>query len=219
MSGPDPEVPELDPLASGLSGLSSPGLSFGWQSSGWRSSPPVIAATWIAVAGAVALLAWLSFTRNGWVPFLSGVDLGVHEFGHLIFAWAPDLGVALAGSLVQVAAPAGLAAYFLWRDDRPAVVLMVAWLGMSLNNVSVYIHDATRMVLPLFGDDGSGAGHDWRFILGELGWLGHTDSIATLVRLASVAAFIASVALACWFAREDLGPTVSRRHLQARVAP
>ena len=171
-----------------------------------RATPLGTALRWIPTALAVLALAWLSFTRNGWVPFLSGVDLGVHEFGHLVFWWAPDLGVSFAGSFVQVSAPALLVGYFWWRGDRLAVVLMVAWVGMSLNNVSVYIHDATRMVLPLFGDDGSGAGHDWRFILGELGWLEHTDSIAVLVRLAAVAAFTLAVGLAGWFARQDLGP-------------
>lgn len=191
MSSPDPAVSELAPLAAGLPSV-------------WRSSLALVAARWVVVAGAVALLAWLSFTRNGWVPFLSGVDLGVHEFGHLIFAWAPDLGVALAGSVVQVAAPAGLAAYFLWRDDRPAVVLMVGWLGMSLHNVAVYVHDATRMVLPLFGDDGSGAGHDWRYILGDLGWLARTDAIAGMVTTWSVVAFVTALGLAAWFARLDL---------------
>jgi hypothetical protein len=159
------------------------------------------------VAGvAVGVLAWLSFSRSGWVPFLSGVDLGVHEFGHLIFFWAPDLLASLAGSLVQVAAPAGLAGYFWWRRDRVAVVLLVAWVGMSLNSVAVYVHDATRMVLPLFGDDGSGAGHDWRNILTQLGWLAHTDLLAAVVRACSALSFGAALALVVWFAWSDSQP-------------
>ena len=143
------------------------------------------------------------------MPFLSGVDLGVHEFGHLLFLWAPALWMSLAGSALQVAAPAALAGYFWWRRDRFAVVLLVAWTGMSLNNVSVYIHDATRMVLPLFGDDGSGAGHDWHNILGALGWLEHTDTIAWLVRLLAVLAFAGALGCAGWFARSDLQPPSS----------
>ena len=173
-------------------------------------APAAIALKWAAAATVVLLVAWLSFTRAGWVPFLSGVDLGVHEFGHMIFMWAPALWTSFAGSLVQIAAPAALAGYFRWRRDRLAVVLMVAWVGMSLNNVSVYIHDATRMQLALFGDDGSGAGHDWRNILGDLGWLEHTDTITGLVRFGSVVAFLGALGLAAWFAREDLGPTRSQ---------
>lgn len=168
------------------------------------SSPTAVAMRWGTAAGLVMVLAWLSLTREGWVPFLSGVDLGVHEFGHLLLLWAPALWMSLAGSVLQVAAPAALAGYFWWRGDRFAVVLLAAWAGMSLNNVSVYINDATRMQLALFGDDGSGAGHDWRNILGELGWLEHTDTIATGVRILAVLAFGAALALAAWFARSDL---------------
>lgn len=162
------------------------------------------ASRWAVTGSGVLLLAWLSLTRNGWVPFLSGVDLGVHEFGHLLLLWAPALWMSLAGSALQVAAPAALAGYFWWRRDRVAVVALVAWTGMSLNNVSVYIHDATRMQLALFGDDGSGAGHDWRNILGDLGWLEHTDTIAWTVRALALLAFAGALGLAGWFARSDL---------------
>jgi hypothetical protein len=165
---------------------------------------------WGAVAIAVLLLAWFSYTRAGWVPFLAGVDLGVHEFGHLLFWWAPSLVMSLAGSCLQVAAPAALAGYFWSRRDRVAVVLLTAWLGMSLHNVSVYIHDATRMALPLFGDDGSGAGHDWRNILGDVGWLAHTDTIAGLVRFSSLLVFAGALALGGWFAWQERRPIPSR---------
>jgi hypothetical protein len=52
------------------------------------------------------------------------------------------------------------------------------------------------MVLPLFNDDGSGSGHDWHNILGELGLLGHTDQITALVRGLSLAMFLVALALA-----------------------
>ena len=174
---------------------------------------------WTAAGSLILLLAWLSFTRGGWVPFLSGVDLGVHEFGHLLLMWAPALWMSLAGSALQLAAPAALAGYFWWRRDRFAVVLLVAWTGMSLNNVSVYIQDATRMQLALFGDDGSGAGHDWRNILGDLGWLEQTDTIAWLVRLLAVLAFAGALGLAGWFARSDLRTTGSDAGPDEQVEP
>jgi hypothetical protein len=157
----------------------------------WRSSIQWVLAALIAVA-----LAWLTYSRGGWTPFLSGADLAIHEFGHMLTMWAPPLLCSLAGSFLQVAAPLGLAAYFWWRRDWFAVLVLFAWAAESLNNVSVYIGDAQRMVLPLFGDDGSGAGHDWRNILGELGWLGATDQLANLVRTASVILFVVTLGLA-----------------------
>jgi hypothetical protein len=163
-----------------------------------------VLAAWGLAAVGVAVLAWLSYSRNGWVPILSGADFGIHEFGHLLFSWAPPLVVYLAGSAVQVATPAGLALYFAWRRDRLGVVATLAWLGVSLNSVAVYISDATRMVLPLWGDDGSGANHDWHNILVRLGWLSHTDALGAFVRVLSGAAFLGSLGLIVWFAREDL---------------
>jgi hypothetical protein len=154
---------------------------------------------WYLAAAVTILLACLTYTRNGWIPLLSGADLGIHEFGHMVFFWAPTLIVQLAGSFMQVAAPLALCGYFFWKRDRLAVILTVAWAAESVNNVSVYIYDATRMVLPLFNDDGSGAGHDWHNILGRLGLLGSTDQIAYAVRGLSVLLFAAALSLAVWW--------------------
>ncbi len=151
---------------------------------------------WVVAAGVTVLLAWLTYSRGGWVPVLSAFDLGVHEFGHLLTAWAPALLCSFAGSAAQVAAPLLLGAYFWWRRDQLAVILMVAWAAENLHNVSVYIGDAQVMILPLFGDDGSGAGHDWHNILGALNTLAATDQIALVVRTASVILFVLALGLA-----------------------
>lgn len=154
---------------------------------------------WVVGALATGILAWLTYSRNGWVPWLSNVDLGIHELGHMLTMWAPELMCQLAGSFLQVAAPLWLAGYFIWRGDRLAFILLLAWMAESLNNVSVYIHDATRMVLPLLGDDGSGDAHDWHNILSRLGLLNHTDAIAGTVRVLSILIFAAALGLAFWW--------------------
>jgi hypothetical protein len=150
----------------------------------------------VVAAAVTALLAWLTYSRAGWIPVLSAFDLGVHEFGHLLTLWAPPLLCSLAGTLLQLAAPLLLAGYFWWRRDQFAVILMVAWAAENLHNVSIYIADAQVMVLPLFGDDGSGAGHDWHNILLELNALEATDQLALVVRTASVILFVVAVGLA-----------------------
>ncbi len=155
---------------------------------------------WVVGILVTGLLAALTYTRAGWTPWLSNVDLGIHELGHMLTQWAPELLCQLAGSILQVAAPLGLGAYFWWRHDRLAVVVMAAWAAESLNNVSVYIYDATRMALPLLGDvDGSGAGHDWRNILSRLGAMEHTDSIAYTVRGLSGLLFAVAFGLTVWW--------------------
>jgi hypothetical protein len=154
---------------------------------------------WVVAAGVTLLLAWLTYTRDGWIPLLSGADLAVHEFGHLLTFWAPAMLCSFAGSFLQVAAPLGLAGYFWWRKDRFAVILCGAWAAENLNNVSVYIGDAQRMVLSLFGDDGSGAGHDWHNILRDLGWLNATDALANAVRTASICLFVVALGLSVFW--------------------
>ena len=158
---------------------------------------------WVAAALVTALLMYLTYTDRGWVWLLSYFDLGVHEFGHLLTFWAPALLCSFAGSFLQVAAPLGLGGYFWWRRDSFAAILMVAWAAESLNNVSVYVADAQVMVLPLFGDDGSGAGHDWHNILRDTGMLASTDAIANVVRTGSVILFVIALGLpVLGFARE-----------------
>jgi hypothetical protein len=154
---------------------------------------------WVVAIAVTCLLAVLTYSRSGWVPLLSRADLGIHEFGHLLVWWGPQLLVQLAGSLMQVGLPLALGGYFLWRRDRLAVVLMLAWAAESLNNVSVYIYDATRMELPLVGDDGSGTAHDWRNILGRFDALSHTDAIAYAVRGVSAVLFAVAIGLAIWW--------------------
>jgi hypothetical protein len=150
---------------------------------------------WVLAAAVTILLAWLTYSREGWIPILSSFDLGVHEFGHLLTMWAPALLCSLAGSLLQVAAPLLLGAYFWWRRDQLAVILMVAWAAENLHNVSVYMADAQVMILPLFGDDGSGAGHDWHNILLALNALEATDQLALMVKTASVILFVVALGL------------------------
>jgi hypothetical protein len=160
---------------------------------------------WVVAGGVTVLLAWLTYSRGGWIPVLSAFDLGVHEFGHLLTAWAPALLCSLAGSFLQVALPLLLGGYFWWRRDHLAVILMVAWAAENLHNVSVYIADAQVMILPLFGDDGSGAGHDWHNILVALNALEATDQLALVVKTGSVILFIVALGLAA------LGFSRSRR--------
>jgi hypothetical protein len=151
---------------------------------------------WVVAAAVTVLLAWLTYSRGGWIPILSAFDLGVHEFGHLLTFWAPPLLCSFAGSVLQVAAPLALGGYFLWRRDSLAAILMIAWSAENLHNVSVYIADAQVMILPLFGDDGSGAGHDWHNILLALNALEATDQLALVVKTCSVILFVVALGLA-----------------------
>lgn len=168
---------------------------------------------WIAGAAAVTYVAIGAYTGDGWVFPFSYADLGFHELGHLLaMFWAPRPVVALAGSFVQVAVPLGLGAYFaVARRDWVSAALMLAWAGASANNVSIYIYDATRRVLPLLGGQD---GHDWAYLLGPGVWdvLGATDGIALGVKVFSALLITAAFGLLAW------GYTEPRRLARAAAA-
>lgn len=149
---------------------------------------------WVVSAGAVVLIGVLSATTGARVPLLWLFDFGIHEFGHLITAWAPWTVTAFAGSFVQVAVPLGLAAYFAFgRHEMWAAAPLLAWAGASLRNVAAYIADAPYQRLELWGGDG--VLHDWAQLLqgkpmmhaGTLAWLANAIgwlAIATALALA-----------------------------------
>lgn len=157
----------------------------------------------VALVVLVIVLAVTSVRGEGWVPLVSHVDLGIHEFGHLLAMWLPRLATALAGSLLQLLAPAALAAYFWFaRRDLPAATVLVAWLGVSLRNVSVYMADANARILPLFGGQD---GHDWAFIFGQWHVLDSAERIAGFVSALGFIAFVVALGLALWeFAKPRL---------------
>lgn len=132
------------------------------------------------------------------MPFLAGVDLGIHELGHLVMAWAPWLVAAFAGSLFQVAVPLGLAAYFgLVRREAWAAGPLMAWAGASQRNVAVYIADAPYQRLELWGGDN--VVHDWAQLLAGKP-LRYAEQIAGLTDAAGWLLLASGLALVAWAA-------------------
>ena len=153
--------------------------------------------TWRYVVGLVACLALLVLTiRRQPVPLLWRVDLGIHELGHFVTYWLPDLGTALMGSVFQVLAPMGLATYFLFHQkDLLGSGLCAAWAGTSLQQVSVYVADAPYQALPLLGGE-----HDWAFILGPAGLdaLDAAPGIALALRAVGILLILSGIAACGW---------------------
>lgn len=117
---------------------------------------------------------------------LDGVDLAIHETGHLVFGPFGDfIGIA-GGTLGQLLMPAAFVTYFWRRGDRHAACVALWRVGQSLWNVSVYAADARAQALPLVG----GGEHDWAYMLGRLGWLALDTRIARLIWLAGVALYM-----------------------------
>ena len=144
---------------------------------------------WAAVAGralgllAMAALAWqilgreLDFNATGAsLRFLHGIDLVIHEAGHTFAFFLPHFLYVLAGSALHVLLPAVCAWTFLRQRQPGSFAVALFWTGESVTDVAIYMADAKKRALPLLGGDP--AGHDWHYLLGQLGllnwaaWLG-----------------------------------------------
>jgi hypothetical protein len=100
-------------------------------------------------------------------------DLVFHEAGHVLFGFFGRFLAVLGGSLLQFALPLVLAGAFLKQSDPFGAVVCTWWAGQNLLDLAPYIADARTLQLVLLGGK-TGAeveGHDWEYLLTELGWL------------------------------------------------
>jgi hypothetical protein len=123
---------------------------------------------------------------------LDGVDLAIHESGHLVFSLFGEIITALGGTLFQLIIPAAFVVYFWRRKDRYAAGFALWWIAQNLWNISVYIADARAQDLPLVG----GGEHDWTYLLGEAGWLARDAAIASAVHATGVVIYFIALGLA-----------------------
>ena len=142
------------------------------------------------LTGLLLLYGLYDLSDPGRGSLLAGVDLAIHETGHLVFAPFGELVGFAGGTLMQLLMPAAFVAYFVRRGDRHSASAALWWVGQSCANVSVYAADARAEELPLVG----GGEHDWAYLLGRFGWLEHDQGVgraflalaATLMLLATI---------------------------------
>ncbi|MCW1891773.1 MAG: hypothetical protein KIH65_000830 [Candidatus Uhrbacteria bacterium] len=128
--------------------------------------------------------------------FIDGVNLIIHEAGHIVFAPFGTFLQTLGGSFLQVFVPF-VFTYYFWRQNlfvESSIVLL--WVGQNLVNVSVYAGDAIAMQLELLGGDVTG--HDWHNLLVMTGLLPHTALISHLIYGAGIITVIAAIGIGIW---------------------
>ncbi|HZG53095.1 MAG TPA: hypothetical protein VEZ40_13245 [Pyrinomonadaceae bacterium] len=149
-----------------------------------------------AVAGLYFL--WCAADPRQW-HLIDGVNLVIHEAGHVVFMPFGELLTVAGGSLFQVIVPAAFVVYFYRRGQAYSAALVLFWVGESLLNVSVYAGDALAMQLPLLG--GEDSIHDWNHLLSATGRLSSTDKIAAAIRVAGTLAICAAGFFSLKYAR------------------
>ena len=127
-----------------------------------------------------------------------GIDLAIHEIGHIL--WAPlgeFMGFA-GGTLTQLLAPVVAGIAFARQRDWFAVSFAVCWLGINCFEVVEYAGDALTRQLPLVSPSTALPIHDWAYMLGELGILHHTDTVATAWQWSGRVVMTTGIAFGGW---------------------
>lgn len=137
--------------------------------------------------------------------FLHGPLLIFHEAGHVIFSVLGEFVSVLGGTLAQLLMPMIIAASLLLKNRDPFGAAIATWLvGVSLLDVAPYVYDALEPQLILLGGQtGEAGGHDWIYMLGELGLIEHSQALGWLTHKLGAAVVIASIAWAAWLLLEQ----------------
>ena len=143
-----------------------------------------------------AYFGWCAVDPHRW-HFIDGVNLLMHEAGHVIFMPFGEFISIAGGSLFQLIVPAAFAAYFFRRGQSYSAALVLFWLGQSMLNVAVYAGDALALELPLIG--GEDSLHDWNYMLDRLGMLKSTGAVGGLIRFCGTVIIVAAGLIAFRF--------------------
>lgn len=157
-----------------------------------------------ALLTALTLWGLHDLMRPGSFSLIDGVDLAVHETGHLVFAPFGEWITVAGGTLMQLLMPAAFVTYFARRGDAYAASVALWWVAQSCGNVATYVADARAQELPLVG----GGEHDWAYLLGSTGLLQHDAGIARGIRLLAMATMVGALTWGWWRAAEE-APSVT----------
>jgi hypothetical protein len=128
--------------------------------------------------------------------FISGVNLIIHEAGHIIFFFFGQFMSVLGGSLTQVLIPLIFSGYFFFRRELFSGSIVLMWVGESIVDVARYAKDAMVMQLPLLGGDS--VIHDWNYLLSAVHLLKYTDIIGGVIYYLGILVVLSGITLAIY---------------------
>jgi hypothetical protein len=144
---------------------------------------------------------WCAYDPLQW-HLIDGVNLVIHEAGHLIFGLLGEFMMIAGGSLFQVIMPSLFVGYFWYHRQYYSAAMVLFWVGQSILNVSVYAGDSLALQLPLLG--GQDSVHDWNYMLSSLNLLPATAKIAGAIRLVGTIIIALAAYGSIRFARHDI---------------
>ncbi len=145
----------------------------------------------------VWLLPCYLLDRSYW-SWLSPLNFGIHELGHVVFAPLGKFVGILGGSLLQCLVPVVGMAGFVRQRDFYAVGVAFCWLATNLYYISWYLADARSMAIPLLSIGGGDAIHDWNYLLFQTGLLRADGVLSVLLAAFAALWMLAGLAVQGW---------------------
>jgi hypothetical protein len=130
-----------------------------------------------------------------------GLNLGLHEFGHYLFAPLGEFVQVAGGSLFQCLVPIIAIVMFRQQKDFFGIAIAWGWLSTNLFEVATYAADARAQELPLVSPGAASGGdiiHDWNFMLDRLGWLQYDHAIAQMLRFDAILSMFVCLVFGGW---------------------
>lgn len=153
---------------------------------------------WLA---AILVYLWRDPAQRGlfdWPNLFSGLNLGIHELGHVVFAPLGMFMGILGGSLAQCLAPlAGMVSLYR-QSDWFGIAMCGGWLSTNLFGVATYMADAREQALPLVSPFSGHPIHDWNFLLERLGWLDACEELGLATKVLATLVMGVSLGSGSW---------------------
>lgn len=128
-----------------------------------------------------------------------GLNLGIHEMGHMVFNPFGEFMTVAGGSLLQCLVPILSPLMFIRQRDYFGVAFCFAWLSTNLWDLAVYVDDSRKLQLPLVTPfKGDETIHDWNWMLDQLNMLQYDYVIANFMRGAAVVCMIIFLTAGSW---------------------
>jgi hypothetical protein len=199
--GGDGPPPSDDPRAKALALLLTLRATLQGQALEWCRDR-----SWEVRVPIVLYLAWILVNHWGNIEYqslLGGLNLGIHEWGHVLFRPLGEFMTIAGGTILQCLAPLLTMIMFYKQRDFFAIAFCFGWLSTNFFGCATYANDARGqlnliLVSPWgqgFGADGIG---DWSRMLRKLGMLEWDTTIAFGFRTAANLSMLTFFVLGGW---------------------
>ena len=170
----------------------------------WQPLPRWAVSAWLAF---YALFLFQLARGSGFLPMIDLVLIPIHEGGHLLFSYFGHALMIAGGTILQLAVPLMLAAYFYFHRQIAGTAFCLFVFFEQFLPIATYMADARAQQLPLLTvGDPEFVEHDWFVMFNGLGVLGHDTQIAAVVRCLGWVGMFGVVAWLAWRGFRESAP-------------